>query len=762
RVKESKIQGKGLFTDKEFNEGDLIGLAHANGQPTPMIGKFHNHSVNPNSHSINIGNNRYIVALRPLRKGEEITVDYRKQPELEQPQEFEKGGETSVDSETSITANLNQAKTFNEAFKIARNTYGANHIFEFQGRKYGTNLKGETFKPSDEVLSLAGLNNNKVKETLNQQNDDLNNPYISKSTIKLQPDSYKPWEEIKEKNKELNSASNADKIIQYQNQTVNNKNYVIIDKQKGLLHIYQPGSTKPLYTSAVDLGANKGDAQTVTKIKDTNGDGKIDSKEAQIGKADFSAGNKTTGAGKFYISNIDRKGYQGLPILNMMNESQYEDYLKTGNIENVATSFHKGYISNDDARISNGCIRCSKPTLKSLTKYLENSSEVYVLPEEEGNTFKLENGKLNLSVKAKSNYYTYKGNNNIYKKQNGSWYASPKVGESFIKITDKGRVDLLNKNALNAGNNFYEDANNKLQKGQGTNIGSTLNYIPIKTALKENEFRNDKFTYMDFNDESELKNVKSFVKSLEDNKQKVMKAAKINGDVYNDIAKITFGIFGTESNYADTHSFEGNLIRASAKYFDPTGSSSPDYKAKYNLYGAKEDNRSVGLTQIRWSYLNEDEKKALSQVGIKSNKDFMNPTQAALGTAVILGIRYNQQLTDKEKKDVWNNLPKKWNTRDNYSKRVTENSKYLNLSQKVTNSNSASANKKDKWGRPSSSKWYGFNPETKRYEFKEGGALLTKKVTCKKCGWKWDAADGGDDITTCHKCGGQGLIHAQG
>jgi hypothetical protein len=45
--------------------------------------------------------------------------------------------------------------------------------------------------------------------------------------------------------------------------------------------------------------------------------------------------------------------------------------------------------------------------------------------------------------------------------------------------------------------------------------------------------------------------------------------------------------------------------------------------------------------------------------------------------------------------------------------------------------------------------------------YKQGGALLTKKVTCKSCGWKWDAADGGDDITTCHKCGGQGLIHAK-
>ena len=45
--------------------------------------------------------------------------------------------------------------------------------------------------------------------------------------------------------------------------------------------------------------------------------------------------------------------------------------------------------------------------------------------------------------------------------------------------------------------------------------------------------------------------------------------------------------------------------------------------------------------------------------------------------------------------------------------------------------------------------------------YEKGGSLLTKKVTCKKCGWKWDAADGGSDITTCHKCGGKGLVHAK-
>jgi hypothetical protein len=96
KVKESKIAGLGLFTDQEFNEGDMIGIAHIDGQPTNLIGKYHNHSESPNAHSILLGNKRYIAALRPLSKGEEITVDYRKQPELEQPEEFAKGGSVSM------------------------------------------------------------------------------------------------------------------------------------------------------------------------------------------------------------------------------------------------------------------------------------------------------------------------------------------------------------------------------------------------------------------------------------------------------------------------------------------------------------------------------------------------------------------------------------------------------------------------------------------------------------------------------------------
>lgn len=45
---------------------------------------------------------------------------------------------------------------------------------------------------------------------------------------------------------------------------------------------------------------------------------------------------------------------------------------------------------------------------------------------------------------------------------------------------------------------------------------------------------------------------------------------------------------------------------------------------------------------------------------------------------------------------------------------------------------------------------------------KNGGTLLTKTITCQNCGWKWKAADGGNDIETCHKCGHENTIMQNG
>lgn len=87
-VKNSNIEGKGIFTKDFFKKGDLIGLTHTNSQPSTELGKFHNHSETPNTESLLIGNNRFLFAKKDINKNKEITVDYKKQPELEQPNNF--------------------------------------------------------------------------------------------------------------------------------------------------------------------------------------------------------------------------------------------------------------------------------------------------------------------------------------------------------------------------------------------------------------------------------------------------------------------------------------------------------------------------------------------------------------------------------------------------------------------------------------------------------------------------------------------------
>ena len=85
----SRIQGLGIFMRVPIRQGSLIGLAHwrAGGRwQTTQLGRFHNHSVSPNALSVNVGDQRYLVAAVDLFAGDEITVDYRLQPELEQPQ----------------------------------------------------------------------------------------------------------------------------------------------------------------------------------------------------------------------------------------------------------------------------------------------------------------------------------------------------------------------------------------------------------------------------------------------------------------------------------------------------------------------------------------------------------------------------------------------------------------------------------------------------------------------------------------------------
>jgi len=97
KVSKSKIPNadKGLFAKELIKKGEKIGLAHRDGQPVGKLGHMHNHSEEANMHSVKLGNKRYVYAKRDIQPGEELTTNYRMQPELEQPEDFmRKGGRT--------------------------------------------------------------------------------------------------------------------------------------------------------------------------------------------------------------------------------------------------------------------------------------------------------------------------------------------------------------------------------------------------------------------------------------------------------------------------------------------------------------------------------------------------------------------------------------------------------------------------------------------------------------------------------------------
>jgi hypothetical protein len=105
KIGKSNIEGKGLIAIKDLVAGDLVGMSHSGGQPSSEIGQYYNHSDSPNAVSQLVGDDRYVIASFPIKKGEEIVLDYRKQPDLEQPEDFINKAQDGGDPDTSETNN---------------------------------------------------------------------------------------------------------------------------------------------------------------------------------------------------------------------------------------------------------------------------------------------------------------------------------------------------------------------------------------------------------------------------------------------------------------------------------------------------------------------------------------------------------------------------------------------------------------------------------------------------------------------------------
>ena len=148
-TKQSSIKGagKGLFTNTSFKKGELIGLAHVNGQPTKEVGSNHNHNEkNPTANNIKNGNKRYLIASKNLKPGEEITTNYRLQPELEQPEDFMRKGGSVL-----RLPNKKNSKGYSRSLSATNKLFTQNFLFEKPKSR-----KNKVFDPNSKYYAEGG------------------------------------------------------------------------------------------------------------------------------------------------------------------------------------------------------------------------------------------------------------------------------------------------------------------------------------------------------------------------------------------------------------------------------------------------------------------------------------------------------------------------------------------------------------------------------------------------------------------------------
>ena len=539
------------------------------------------------------------------------------------------------------------------------------------------------------VNTLASINNIKDPNLI-IVNQELQLPDNYREEVPLAKEQWVSTKKLEKDRRSLNQMADEDIITKSQLLNNPNQQYVVVDKKNQRLKLYQGSDV--LMDFEVNTGVNPGDAQTTTKAIDVNKDGIITDADRIDGqfKVDWSKGNLSTGAGRYEISSTSPTSqayYNNAPSFTFTNEAGHE----VSTAIHGAPDYRLNYFDNeslDDNRSSNGCINGKCSDLQALYNMnLPKGTPMYVLPEDDGNYFEMVDGK------------------------------------AVLRMSSENRKNYLN----------YTDERGRQQKGQGGNYTTnTLNYKPIRAKFDEEKFKDEVFTYLDFNDEVEYKlHTIPFINALVENKKDIMQAAQIPGDVYNQIARMSFGIYGAESGYGDTHSLSGNALRGGAKVvnkiLDDFGLiegrpiSNVDTAAEGQLIKLKDkavntikkagidtlrytgapyglrlaagelanidtddsDDVSLGFTQLRWSYVKNNPKElaALKKLGITKKEDLLDPEKSAIATAVVLGIRYNEQLTSDQKKDLWNNLPSKWNKGSNYGDRVKRNSRYLDFEQ---------------------------------------------------------------------------------
>jgi LysM repeat protein len=426
------------------------------------------------------------------------------------------------------------------------------------------------------------------------------------------------------------------------------KPYIIVDEKAGRMHMYYPGNSEPTKSYPIVSGLTEGDQQTKTVIHFFKDGKKLEQEELQplmdeygfdevgqitslpgyTSETQWDLGNKSSGAGVYTIDAVNEETkYMG-------NSSSFVLANQAGNrpgtvIHSTPSASMTGRLtaldekmSGDEARAlgigTNGCIN---GTCSAMTELYENpdigkGTQIFILPEDEGNNFVYENGKIN--------FYTKQANDEAAKK--------------YMAVGPDGKPGTADDVEMDNSLGLNETPGNQ----QG-------NYKPINITFDKNYYQKNSNRYdglaegeeKEFNDAT-----KPFLNSLTDNKKKLMDKLGMDGDTYNDLAMIAFGIYGYESGMGDTNSEAENLVKGGTKAIPflrnlLDQNTNPDVKSKQayqdvaNFFSGDDGQwDSTGYTQAKWHYIekNPEAKAMLAKLGI--NKDnytewTMDPAKSA-------------------------------------------------------------------------------------------------------------------------------------
>ena len=257
---------------------------------------------------------------------------------------------------------------------------------------------------------------------------------------------------------EVNKLDNVTKITKANENTTTP--YAIIDKSVGMAHLYKNGQLETSYQ--VGTGAVKGDSQTTLKSAYFNSSGvevsfekatyvhnnKRFLKDDYTSKTNWSQGNKQTGAG---IYKIDRKGeYGGGNALFLKNENGISVPSILHRVPNSVV--RKRRLNDKDStnnRFSNGCLNFNAADIDALmANGLGANSNVYVLPDDTTNKFKIVDGNLTFVSKDSTvnrSLYSFEAQPITLKASNLSQFSAEnqKTIKGYIQTISNQKSDLM-------------------------------------------------------------------------------------------------------------------------------------------------------------------------------------------------------------------------------------------------------------------------------------------------------------------------------